>query len=134
VGSRGEEFDADALAAIAGFAEIDDAAFLLFLRFGVGEDQHFTVVNFVLEHEQAAMGVDDHGFADFLELLAVVAAARGLDAHLVKDAGAAARCLVQDFGSHREYVRMGCQEGQLARHKQVRKRQPAEGTVGQMSR
>jgi len=96
--SGGEKFDADALAAIAGFTEINDAAFLLFVSFGVGEDNHFAVVDLMLEHEQAAVGVDDDGLANFLKFLAIVSAARGLHAHLVEDASAAARRFVEHFG------------------------------------
>lgn len=94
---RGEEFDADALPAVAGFAEVNDTAFLLFLRFRVGKNNHFAIGDLMLKHEQAAVRVDDHGLADFLELAAIVSAASGLNAHLVKDAGAAARRLVENF-------------------------------------
>ena len=105
VGGRGEEFDADALAAIVGFTKIDDAAFLLFLRFRVGQHNHFAVIDFVLELEKAAVGVDDDGLANFLELASVVGAACRLHAHPVEDASAAARRLTEDF---RHRCMFGC--------------------------
>src|SRR5215468_4617010 len=93
----GEELDADPLAAIRGLTKIDDAALLLFLRFRMGEHEHFTVIDFVLEHQQAAVRVDHDGLADFLELAAIVSAAGRLHAHPVKDASAAARRYMEDF-------------------------------------
>jgi len=90
MGGRGEELDADADAAVAGIAEEDDAAFLLFLGFGIDQDEHFAAVHFVLEHEQAAVLVDHQGFANLAEFAPLMAAALSLEAHLVELALAAA--------------------------------------------
>jgi hypothetical protein len=86
----GKEFDAYACAAITGVAQVDDAAFLFFLSFGVDQDEHFAVIDFVAEVEQATVGADDQGFADFAKFAAFMIAAEGLQAHLVKDTLAAA--------------------------------------------
>jgi hypothetical protein len=84
-----EKFDSDALAALAGVPLINHAAFLFFIRIGVHKDEQFAIIDFVLEKQQAALGVDHNGFAGFLELAAVVGAALGLEALLEKNAAAA---------------------------------------------
>ena len=91
-----EKFDAHALAPLARLALVDDAAFLLFLSFGVDEDEHFAVVDFVLQEKETAVRADDDGFAGFLEFAAVVGAAFGAKAHFVEDASAATRVLGDD--------------------------------------
>jgi hypothetical protein len=80
----GEKLDADADAALAGVAQINDAAFLFFLGFWADQDEDFALYDFVAQDQQAAMSADDHGFADFAELAAFLAASEGLQLGLVK--------------------------------------------------
>lgn len=63
----GEEFDADARAFFAGVAHINDAAFLPFLGEGIGEDNLGAQFEGSVKIEQAAVGVDDDGFAVLAE-------------------------------------------------------------------
>jgi len=116
---RGEEFDADAEAAVAGVAEENDATLQLFLGFGIDEDEHLAAVHFVLEHEQAAVLVDHQGFADFAEFAALVAAALSLQAHLVELALAATGAGLEDFGHglmmRRRRNGVNCPKGQVFR-------------------
>src|SRR6267142_6867906 len=81
-----EKFDAHALPFVTRITQINDAAFLLFLRLRVGNHQHLSVVHLMLQRQEAALAVDDHGFARLAELLSVVPAALRLHAHLTKDA------------------------------------------------
>src|SRR5262249_30286588 len=126
-GSGSEELNTDALTTIIGLTKIDHSAFQLFLRFRVGEDQHFAVVDFVLEHKQPAVGVDDDGLADFLEFFSVVATTGGLHAHLVEYAGAASRRLVKYF-RHEDMFGRRVEEGQFASEKAFPESYLYEGT------
>src|ERR1700730_10134273 len=72
---RRKKFDADALAALAGVALINDAALLLFQRLGVNEHARLPGINLMLEQHQCAMSAYDHGFAGFAEFSPVVGAA-----------------------------------------------------------
>src|SRR2546422_448836 len=83
-----EKFDAHTLPFVTRITQINDAAFLLFLRLRIGNHQHLSVVHLMLQHQEAAMAVDDLGFASFTELLSVVPAALRLHAHLMKHARA----------------------------------------------
>lgn len=78
------------MASIARFAKENDAAFLLFLRSRIFQDDHFAVFDFVLEQQQPAVCVDDDGFAGFAKLFAVVVFSGCLDGHAAKDACASA--------------------------------------------
>ena len=84
-----EEFDADALAFIGGIAEKNDAAFLLFLREGIGEDEHGVHVERLVQVHQAAVRVDHDGFAGFAEAAIVGILSRDHHAHPHEDAGTA---------------------------------------------
>lgn len=69
VGRRREEFDADALAlfGIGLIAEINDAAFLVFLREGVSDDEEGAHFDGLLSVEQSPMGIDYNRLAGFAE-------------------------------------------------------------------
>ena len=45
--------------------QVNDPAFLFFLRFRVHQNQHFAVIDFMAEVEQAAMGTHHQRLADF---------------------------------------------------------------------
>ena len=83
-GCGAQEFDADPLAFVAGVAQKYHPALLLFVGVRIGHDQHLAFVDLVLEKQQTAVGIDDHGLADFAEFSAVVAAALGFYSHFVK--------------------------------------------------
>lgn len=74
-----------------------DPALLLFLSLRVNQHQHFVVIHFVLQHQQAAVRVHHQCLAHLAELLAGVAAAEGLQLHAVKDALAAPVCRERGF-------------------------------------
>ena len=67
-----------------------DPALQLFLRFRIHQHQHFIVINFMPQHQQAPVGVDYKGFAHLAKLLPRMAAPEGLQFHPVKNALAAA--------------------------------------------
>ncbi len=66
---RREEFDSDPLAlfGIGLIAEINDAAFLIFLREGVSDDEECAHFNGLFRVEQATMGIDYNRLAGFAE-------------------------------------------------------------------
>src|SRR5712691_538608 len=96
-----EELDADALAFFIGLAQKDDAALLLFLREGIGEDDQQAVLERLVQINQRAVGVNDNGFAGLAELAAVGFLSRGHHAKRHEHARTASRLFVVDF-SHRE--------------------------------
>jgi hypothetical protein len=63
MGSRGDKFDAHALAFLGIVADIDHSAFLLFLRGGIGENEQRSYFQVLVGVEQSAMGVDNNRFA-----------------------------------------------------------------------
>lgn len=65
-----EEFDSDARSLVRGFADVDDAAFLLLLGRGVDQDDFRADFQLLLEVEQAALHVDYNGVAAFAEFAA----------------------------------------------------------------
>lgn len=71
VGGGREEFDADARALFAGVTHIDDAAFLVLFGDRIGEDELGAQFERSLKIEQAAVGVDDDGFAVLAEIAAL---------------------------------------------------------------
>lgn len=71
VRSGGEEFDADARAFFAGVAQIDDAAFLILFGDRIGKDELGAHFERSLKIEQAAVGIDDDGFAVLAEIAAL---------------------------------------------------------------
>ena len=85
----GKELDADALAFVGGIAEKHDAAFLLFLREGIGEDEHGVHVERLVQVDQAAVRIDDDGFAGFAEAAVVGILSRSDHAHPHEDPGTA---------------------------------------------
>jgi hypothetical protein len=62
-GSWGNKFDAHTLALLGIVAEIDDSAFLLFLRSGIDEYDQRPYLQILLGVEQSAMGADHDRFA-----------------------------------------------------------------------
>lgn len=70
VGRRSEEFDADALAlfGIGLIAEINNAAFLVFLRKGVRDDEECAHFDGLLSVEKSAMSIDYNRLAGLAEL------------------------------------------------------------------
>jgi len=87
---RRQKLNAYASPAVSGFAQIDNPAFLLFLGLRVNQHQHFAVVDFVAQIQQAAVSADHQGLTDFAKLAAFMAATEGLQAHLMEDTLAAA--------------------------------------------
>ncbi len=73
----------------ASFSQVNNPAFLLFLRFRIHQNQHFAIIDFVAEVEQAPVGTHHQRFANFPKLTSLVAASLGLQPHFVKDALAA---------------------------------------------
>jgi hypothetical protein len=66
-----EELESNALAFIRGVSEKHDAAFLLFLREWVGDDQNRIHIQRLIQIHQAAVRIDHHGFAGFPKTAAV---------------------------------------------------------------
>ena len=87
----GQKLNTHSLAPITGIPQENHSAFLLFQSFRVGQHQHFPVVNFMLQEQQPAVGVDHYGLAIFAKLATVMAASFGLHLHLVEHPAAAAR-------------------------------------------
>src|SRR6202521_567507 len=94
----GEKFDPHALPLLPRIAQVDDSAFQLFLRLRVADDQHLPILDFILQKQQAAVGIDDHGFASLAEFAAIMAASLRLHAHPVKGPRAAPRAYRRRFG------------------------------------
>ena len=102
-GRRGE-FDSDAHAFCSDISLINDPAFLLFLRFRIGQNQNLAVVHFVFQHQQAAVGVDYGRFADFAKFPAMVVLPLRLYPHPVEYAAASSAHRVRDF-AHLEIIK-----------------------------
>jgi hypothetical protein len=84
-----QKLNPHALAPLPRIAQKYDAAFQLFVRIRICEHQHLSLLDFVLQQEQPAMGIHHHGFAHFPESPPVEVSPCGLDSHLVKHAPAA---------------------------------------------
>src|SRR5712692_10487686 len=67
VRGRREKLQTDALAFVGGIAEIYDAAFLIFLGEGVGQDHHGIHFERLVEVKQAAVGINDDSLAGLAE-------------------------------------------------------------------
>jgi hypothetical protein len=85
-----EKFDANALAFVRSIPDENDAGFLLFLRKGVGDNDDGIHVHRLIQVQQAAVGIDDDGFAGFAEaaIVRIFSGHNHTNAH--EDAGAAA--------------------------------------------
>jgi hypothetical protein len=94
MGSRGDKFDANALALLGIVAEIDHSAFLLFLRGGIGEYEQRSHFQVLLGVEQSAMGIDNDRFAGMLEPPALLILARELHPDSHEHSGAASFAFV----------------------------------------
>lgn len=81
---RSQKFHAHACAAVSGFAQVHNPAFLFFLRFRIHQHQDFAIVHFVSEHQQAAVRAHHLCLAHLAELAPVVAAPKRLQPHPVK--------------------------------------------------
>jgi hypothetical protein len=92
--SRGDEFDAHALALLGIIAKIDHSAFLLFLRGGIGEYEQRSYFQVLLGVEQSAMGIDNDRFAGMLESPALLILARELYPDSHEHSGAASFAFV----------------------------------------
>jgi len=88
---RRQKFNSHPLASLHWIAQINHSAFLFFLRLRISQNEHYAVVHLMLQHEKAAVGIDDHGFAELSELFSVMSAALRLHSNPVKHATAAAR-------------------------------------------
>ena len=100
-----EKFDADALAFVGGFAEKDDAGFLLFLREGIGEDEHGVHGERLVQVHQAAVRIDHDGFAGLAEAAAVGILSRDHHAHPHEDPGTAANLVEIALGHGKSMLR-----------------------------
>jgi len=77
-----EKLEPYALAFIVGISEKDDAAFLLFLRERIGENDHRVHVERLIKVDQAAVRIDYDRFASLAEAPAVGILSGGDHAHL----------------------------------------------------
>jgi hypothetical protein len=102
-GRRGNKFDAHALAFLGVVAEIDDSAFLLFLRSGIDEYEQRSYLQILLGVEQSAMGADHDRFAGMPKPPALLILARELHANSHELSGAAPFSFVGDLG-HGSYM------------------------------
>jgi hypothetical protein len=102
---RGEKFDPHALPLLPGISQVDDPAFQLFLRLRVADNQHLPILHFMLQEQQTAVGIHDHGFAGLPEFAAIMAASLRLYAHLVKGPRAAPRRCRCDFAHNAIFKR-----------------------------
>src|SRR5882762_3849876 len=84
-----EELQAYALAFIRGVTKKHDAAFLLFLRERVGDDELRILMQRLVQIHQASVRVDHDGFAGFAKTAAVGVLPRDDHAHTHKDPGTA---------------------------------------------
>jgi len=107
---RRQKLHADPLSSIAGLSLKNDAALLLFQSFRIRQNNHFAVVNLMLQKQQSAMRVHHHGIAGLFEFFSVVRPALCLDAHLVECAPATPVCwrgcfvhtaMIERFRKHR---------------------------------
>ena len=96
-----EEFDADALAFVGRFTEKDDTRFLLFLREGIGEDEHGIHGERLVQVHQAAVRVDHDGFAGLAKAPIVGILSRNNHTHPHEDPGTSAN-LVEIVLGHDE--------------------------------
>ncbi len=94
MGSRGDKFDAHALALLGVIAKIDHSAFLLFVRGGIGENEQRPYFQVLLGVEQSAMGIDNDRFAGMLEPPALLILARELYPDSHEHSGAASFAFV----------------------------------------
>src|SRR6266478_5063193 len=94
---RCEKLDPDALPLLPWIALVDDPAFQLFLCLRVAKDQHLPILDFMLQKQQTAVGIDDHGFTSLAEFAAILAAPLRLHAHFMKDPPAAPRACGCNF-------------------------------------
>jgi hypothetical protein len=109
---RGQEFHADSLPAIPRLTDKNYPAFLFFQGLRMHQHQHFPVIDFIAQHQQRPVRVHHLGFANFTKLPAIMAAPYGLQPHLMKDALASARGVLQNF-AHTPMLRAGTQHRQL---------------------
>jgi hypothetical protein len=97
---RSQKLNSYPLPLFAQISQEHDAAFNLFLSFGVCDHQEFADVYLVLHHQKPAVQAHDQRFACFAKLLAAVRAALRLHFHLAKDSRAAPRRRELDRGIH----------------------------------
>src|SRR5262249_36959737 len=95
---RCQEFHAYAHAASSAVAQVHNAALLFLLGFRVDQHQDFPIIDFVPEHQQAAVRAYDQCLAHLAELAPVMNAAERLQPHAVKYALAAAVPGLEYFG------------------------------------
>ena len=94
MGSRGDKFDAHALALLGIIAKIDHSAFLLLLRGGIGKNEQRSHFQVLLGVEQGAMGIDNDRFTGMLEPPALLILARELHPDSHEHSGAASFAFV----------------------------------------
>jgi hypothetical protein len=84
-----KELDADAGASFGGVAQIDHTAFLLFIGYGIYEDEFRAQPKRLLKVDQATVSVDDDCLAIFPKLVPLDVSARRPDGDPREDSGAA---------------------------------------------
>jgi hypothetical protein len=92
-----QKFNPHALPLLPWIALVDDPAFQLFLRLRVADHQHLPILHFMLQQQQTAVRIDDHGFASLAEFAAILAASLRLHTHPVKHPRAAPRAYRRRF-------------------------------------
>ena len=95
----GEEFEANSLAFAGIVAQVDDAAFLLFLGGRIGERQDAAHLQGLVEIDESTVSVDDDGLAEGSEAFGIAILAGHNHADTAKDSRAAAFTL-EGCGSH----------------------------------
>ena len=115
MGSRGDKFDAHALALLGIIAKIDHSAFLLLLRGGIGKNEQRSHFQVLLGVEQSAMGIDNNRFAGMLEPPALLILARELHPDSHEHSGAASFAFVDGCIHGTTMVGYGVISGQFLR-------------------
>lgn len=81
-----QELEADALAFAGIITEINDTAFLLLLREGIGDELHGAHIESLGGIEKTAVSIDDDGFAGLAETAAALIFPGEYDTHSHEDA------------------------------------------------
>src|SRR5271155_1241997 len=87
---RTQELNAHTLALVSRIAQKHHPALQLLFRVRIGQHQHLSLLDFVLQQEQPAVRIHHHGFAHFAEFPPVVISPVHFYPHFVKHAPAAA--------------------------------------------
>jgi len=124
-----EKLDADARAFFGGVAQINDAAFLLFLCGGVDENEFGAEFERLIQIKQAAVSVDHDRLALRAEFPAFQVLPLCLHGDPCEDAGTAPLARGLRFWHRHEYRAMRPAESQLCKHGWCPKKQLVKGPL-----